>query len=66
MWILGRVRTEDIFLHLLHLAPNINNPYVHLTSLSLISSDSRPRNSRTNVNVEQNTLVLRCGTSRLL
>ena len=27
--ILGRVRTEDIFLHLLHLAPNENNPFVH-------------------------------------
>ena len=27
--ILGRVRSEDIFLHLLHLAPNVNNPFVH-------------------------------------
>ena len=28
--ILGRVRTEDIFLRLLHLAPNVNSPHVAL------------------------------------
>ena len=59
--ILGRVRTEYIFLHLLHLAPNVNNSNVHKTSLSFISSDSRtPRNSRTNFNVEgENVTVYR-------
>ena len=50
--ILSHVRSEDIFLCLLHLAPNVNNPH----ALSLLEShlcESRtPTNLRTNFNVE--------------
>ena len=39
--IFGRVRVEYIFRRLLHFAPNVNNPHVHNTLLSLFSSDFR-------------------------
>ena len=51
----GRGKMLFPFFHLLHLAPNVNNPHVCIkkNSLSLISRDSRtPRNSGTNFNLE--------------
>ena len=53
------------------MAPNVNDPYVHKNSSSLISSDSCTsenlrRNMSQGVDWVYDSLVLLCGTSRLL